>query len=968
MRKRNYLLLVLLVCFCLPTQAQVYLNEYSAANLKQFPDNFRKHEDWIEIHNNGATALDLSGWHLSDKASKPEKWDIPAGTTIPANGFLIFWCSGRDLQIGTDYHTNFKLSQTKDNETLLLTKPDGTIVDEIKLEGTLLGHSQGRSEDGTGEWKINTRPTPLASNQSSPKFDRYTTPPTTNIKAGFYATSQMVTLSTEEPNAIIRYTTDGSEPDQDDYQYTGPIPLNKTTVIKAKVYNDDPASLPGKMIFNTYFIGESFTLPVFSVAAEKMLDLANGDRSLRPIGSLEYFNRAQERTATSYGDLNSHGQDSWKLDHRSIDWVSRDEMGYSKAVNTKLFSYSDRTEYQRFMFRASGDDNYPAIDDGHHEGSTHLRDEYVHTLAKEGGLKLDVRAAERVIVFFNGEYWGLYGLRERAVDHDYTEEYYDQGKYDIQYLTTWGNTEAEYGGLQAYTDWGTIRDFILDNDMSEPNNYQIVKDNIQVLGLIDFFIINSVAVASDWLNYNTGWWRGLDPKGDHKKWGYIIWDLDATFNYYLNYTGIPNTGADAKPCDIDVISAVVDSFYLSHYALPDPSTCVSAMNGTIPYAIDDPIVQEVMLIKTACCEEGWTNACDELYEEVKNGYDASPIATCATYRGGSAPYAIDDPIYIKVSNLDQRCCINDWDLTCQRLYDELAEGKEPVQEPREDVGQHEKIFLKLLAESPEFKKLYYARYADLMNTTFSCDNMLATLDRMAATIEPEMPRQVQRWGGSVTEWRENLAVLRGYVEQRCTSLAVGLVDCYEPTAVHNITIMTEPDSVGSIDFNTLTIENFAWKGEYFGDTEYTIKATPTDEAEAYSFSHWVSKSNNPIADSTIAKTTFTLMQPDTLIAVFDIVSSTSNIDKAFDLSVYPNPAKDHLTVEYTLTQKEEVALSLYSIVGQEITTFSDAGGTKTSGEHTAYLDLSELPTASGLYFLVMRVGEQERSFKINLME
>ena len=50
---------------------------------------------------------------------------------------------------------------------------------------------------------------------------------------------------------------------------------------------------------------------------------------------------------------------------------------------------------------------------------------------------------------------------------------------------------------------------------------------------MDYMIANLTCVSSDWLNYNTGWWRGLNDKGTHQKWGYIMWDNDATFDYYL---------------------------------------------------------------------------------------------------------------------------------------------------------------------------------------------------------------------------------------------------------------------------------------------------------------------------------------------------------------------------------------------------------------------------------------------------
>ena len=84
--------------------AQIHINEYSASNLNGFTDSFLRTEDWIELYNSNDTDFDISGWYLSDKESNPNKWEIPAGTIIPANGFLIFWCSGRDAFVNNEYH------------------------------------------------------------------------------------------------------------------------------------------------------------------------------------------------------------------------------------------------------------------------------------------------------------------------------------------------------------------------------------------------------------------------------------------------------------------------------------------------------------------------------------------------------------------------------------------------------------------------------------------------------------------------------------------------------------------------------------------------------------------------------------------------------------------------------------------------------------------------------------------------
>ncbi len=914
--KRFYTCLFFLLIYIPITSAQIHINEYSASNLNSFMDSFGRTEDWIELYNSSDTEVNISGWHLSDKISKPEKWEIPAGTIIPANGFLTFLCSGRDRFVNGEYHTNFKLAQTKEGEYVLLSDASGTVLESHEMELTLVEHSRCRITDGEAFWGVSTNPSFGTSNNLTNQYLGYTQTPTITVEAGYYEEAQVVEIINNEPNSVLHYTLDGTNPTTDSPIYNGPITIEQTQVVKGRAFSNDPNILPGKMDFNTYFINEDFSLAVFSVAADSVIDLANGNGPVIPIGSLEYFNINKEREATSFGSLNRHGQDSWVLDHRSLDWISRDEMGYSKAVKAPLFSYSDRDEYQKFMFRNSGDDNYPAINDGNHEGSTHIRDEYVQQLAQNGEMKLDLRAVERVILFLNGEYWGVYGMRERPVDHDYTDEYYDQGKYEIQYLSTWGQTEIEYGGPGAINDWTGIRDFILENDMSDAANYQLAKDSINMLSMIDYMIVNLNVVASDWLNYNTGWWRGLNPEGGHKKWGYILWDLDATFDYYINYSGVPNISPDADPCDLEEIAEFVDGFFGGSSIIPDPSVC-------------------------------------------------------ATIQNGSSPYPVTDSIFLATIEQDDFCCFGGWDGQCQNIYDFIAANGIGIQGENTDVGKHEKIFLKLLEESPEFKELYYARYTDMMNTVFTCENMINTLDTMLAVIRPEMPRQIARWGGSMTEWESNVEDLKDFINQRCTLLDDGALECYdELSGPYSLTLLTEPNGIGEIDLNTLDIEEFPWVGDYFGGTNNRIKAKVFNDFEdEYEFSHWISNANNEILPSVNdRRANISLTQADTLTAVFRLIGTVSNRDLADELSmrVFPNPANNYLALEFDLERTQNVTVSLENAIGQNIMNFPEAGGRKAAGAYQLKLPLTDQRILTGLYFLTVRVDNEQRSFKVSI--
>jgi len=179
-------------------------------------------------------------------------------------------------------------------------------------------------------------------------------------------------------------------------------------------------------------------------------------------------------------------------------------------------------------------------------------------MAIEGGLNLDVRRGSKCIVYLNGSYWGVYDIRDNPDDHDYTDFYYGQDKYNLHYIETWGNTWAEYGGATALSSWNSFYSYAMNANMNDPAAYQYVMDRYDATSLVDYVLVNSFTVCSDWLNYNTGWWRGLDSTGSHLKWGYILWDNDATFGHYINYTGIANTGPNATPCQVETLSGSSD--------------------------------------------------------------------------------------------------------------------------------------------------------------------------------------------------------------------------------------------------------------------------------------------------------------------------------------------------------------------------------------------------------------------------
>ena len=818
--------------------AQVVINEYSCANLNRFPDNFGKYEDWIELYNRDSAEINIGGYYLSDNKNQPTKWKIPAGTKIPGKGFRVIWASGRDTALAQSLHANFRLTQTKkDPERLLLANPAGIVIDQVTINKTKLDQSRGRAADGGTTWAIHTQPIPGGSNNNSPHFSGFADRPDFDKAAGFYADSVIVSLTNNEPGATLYYTLDGSEPSANSAVYTGPVTLKSTAVLKAMAISPDTTILPGFVEYATYFVNEIHTLPVVSVAGIQLTDLANGDKDLRPHGSIEYFNQNGERKARGYGEFNSHGQDSWVNDQRSIDLVARDEMGYNNALEEKIFTLSDRDEFQRLILRAAGDDNYPGNFLPAHEGCAHLRDAYVHNLAKRGGLHLDLRLSEKAIVYIDGQYWGVYDLREIPDDHDYTEYYYGQGKYDIQYILTWGNTWAEYGGNKALQNWKSLYDYIQNNPMGDQAKYDYVASQLDVASLVDYVIVNSVTVCSDWLNYNTGWWRGLNPAGGHRKWGYILWDNDATFGYYINYTNIPDTSTAALPCNPE---------YLDGFSDP----------------------------------EG----------------------------------------HIRV--------------------------------------------LRQLMFNPGFKQYYISRYIDLMNTVFSCDNMLSYLDTMANRIAPEMTRHVARWGGDYDHWQSNVQRLRGFITRRCNAMAGGMIDCYNLGGPYEVTFGANPDSLAQLQINSLTISELPYTGAYFGGVDLKLSAL-YDTTSGYMFDRWLATNQIFQPGDSLTSVTLKLSGPDTIIAHFvKMTTAVAEPGAALPaLSVNPTVFESAATVTLDLPDAAAVSLRVVSMAtGQTVKILSNDNQQLAAGRYSLRFDLGGLP--AGTYILQGAAGAYRGNVKI----
>jgi hypothetical protein len=142
----------------------IRINEWLALNTTLPDPADGNKDDWFELHNSSAVAVDLSNWALSDAPAAPRLFVIPPGTVIPAGGFLLVWADNQPAQTtpGGALHVNFKLSG--DGETLTLSAPDGRIVDQVAFGAQAPNVSAGSYPDSADWIRPLSSPTPGTAN------------------------------------------------------------------------------------------------------------------------------------------------------------------------------------------------------------------------------------------------------------------------------------------------------------------------------------------------------------------------------------------------------------------------------------------------------------------------------------------------------------------------------------------------------------------------------------------------------------------------------------------------------------------------------------------------------------------------------------------------------------------------------------------------------------------------------------
>lgn len=521
------LLFLLTIISSLNVSAQnVVINEICSRNYKCFEDETEKFRDWVEFYNDGSSAVDLGGMYLTDNLNNLTKFQIPTNdpseTTIDPDEYLIFFFD--DETYKGPRHVSFKLNNF--GESIALVASDGiTIIDSVIFGALYYDVTYGRTSDGSSSWSFFPDPTP-EDNNTGGGFFGITGKPHFSIDAGFYSSSIQVEINYPDSTAEVYYTLNGDEPSPSNgILYTGAIQIDTVAVLRARAYKDD--YLPGEMTTKSYFINRTIDLPVLSVITDphNLWDEDDGiycfgdnyDPSYpytganfwsdeKVPGHIEFFQSNGAEVVSQNVNISISGNTSRGYAQKSMNFEAKDALGQN-SIPWQLLPQLPIYNYKSFKIRNGGAD----------WSSTGIRDALNHTLL-EGEMDVDHQSNTPVILYLNGEYWGVMNLTEK-LDEDYLKAHYpsiNKDSLDILY----SNAEVRRGDADNYN---AMIDFIDNNSLSQQSNYEYIKDQIEIPSFINYFQSRIYYASTDWPFKNIMYWR---PKDLSKKWRWVMWDTD----------------------------------------------------------------------------------------------------------------------------------------------------------------------------------------------------------------------------------------------------------------------------------------------------------------------------------------------------------------------------------------------------------------------------------------------------------
>ena len=433
------------------------------------------------------------------------------------------------LNLITNLHTNFKISSG--TETLFLSDASENLIDELTAENLPPNTSVGISIS-SGNLVSYLETTPGYENSSTEFIGAVQSEVNFSQESGAIDGPFNLTLSGNSSGEVIHYALGGEEPTESSPIYTQPIEISANTSVRARIFLANYFPSP---IFTKSYIQNSnheIDLMLLSTAPNNFFDEDNGIYVFGPNGTYStnqpYFGANfwedwerpihfsfHENGTDQFSEFNagvkiyggwSRGQNG----QRSLALFARGQYGDSKFDH----SFFDQLEYDNFealVLRNSGQDWMRSS----------MKDIMLTSLMRGSGL--DFQEHNPVATYLNGEYWGMYNLREKINEHMLASKHNIDAD-DITLLTN--NAEEIEGSNEEYTQ---LIEYVTTSDLTIDSNFEYVNEQIDLTEYTLYQASNIFFNNTDWPGNNIKFWKHTGGK-----WRWIMYDTDFGFGPFWN--------------------------------------------------------------------------------------------------------------------------------------------------------------------------------------------------------------------------------------------------------------------------------------------------------------------------------------------------------------------------------------------------------------------------------------------------
>ena len=390
-----------------------------------------------------------------------------------------------------------------------------------------------------------------------------------SASGGFYEDVFQLELYNVNLQNHIRYTTNGNRPTAQSPLYEEPLLLDTSKYSKSNIYTiidcpetdfylsdsvqhciviraavfDENDSCVSEVKTNSYFIRalgcDTHELPAVSLCADSLdlFDYATGIfvpgiyfDPLDPNWTGNYYESGREwerpmniefyeldnTGINQQAGLRTHGGNGRRLQQKCVKIYAREEYG-KKRFKHKFFETIPQNNFKHLVFK-------PFSASWNQSG---VNDHICNQIASQ--LDLETLASRPVLLYLNGEYWGIYYIHERP-DERYLEDHYGVDIDNVNIISTWHPT-AECGSVESFR---ALFQWVEANDLSDDEALAYFETQVDIDNFIDYQIFELFAENTDWPANNMRCWQeGND------KWRWIFYDGDAclcwmTFNAFEN--------------------------------------------------------------------------------------------------------------------------------------------------------------------------------------------------------------------------------------------------------------------------------------------------------------------------------------------------------------------------------------------------------------------------------------------------